>query len=422
MSRVAPKSLLCAFAVLVGSAQAEFPPIDKLPSQAGLPDPLTMLDGRKVSTKEDWSAKRRPELKALFAHYMYGERPELVGSIVAKVAYQDDKALQGKATLRDVAISFDRPGSPTIHLLVVIPNKIQGKVPIFLGANFYGNHAVLDHPVIPLPTAWVPDKAAKSQDNKATEAGRGFQRDTWSIEANIDRGFAVATFYCGDVAPDHPGLADGIFALESKTKRGASDWSVVSAWAWGIEKAIDYLVTDPRIDAGRIAVVGHSRLGKASILAGALDDRIAIVTSHQAGCGGTAPSRGKVGESVKQINDRFPHWFCDEFKAFNDTPEKLPFDQNGLFALVAPRPLLLTNGVEDTWANPAGQFEALVAADAVYRFLGAGGLDSKTMPAVGTLSDGKLGYHIRPGKHSMTLDDWKVWWTFADKHFKSAAH
>jgi hypothetical protein len=197
----------------------------------------------------------------------------------------------------------------------------------------------------------------------------------------------------------------------------AYDWGAIAAWAWGLQRAVDYLVTDAVLDAERIAVVGHSRNGKAAMVAGAFDERIALVIPLQAGCGGTSPSRGKIGESVKQINDRFPHWFNAEFKKFNEQPERLPFDQHCLIALCAPRPVLLSNAVEDTWANPAGQFEMLLAADPVYRLLGAGGLGAQQIPETGKLLDSTLGYYIRPGKHSMTGEDWKVFLDFADKQF-----
>jgi hypothetical protein len=177
-------------------------------------------------------------------------------------------------------------------------------------------------------------------------------------------------------------------------------------------------VTDPDIDARRIAVVGHSRNGKAALVAAALDERIALAIPLQAGCGGTAPSRGKIGESVKQINDRFPHWFNAQFKKFNDQPERLPLDQHCLVALCAPRPVLLPNAVEDEWANPSGQFEVLQAADPVYRLLGAGGLEAREMPPTGVLVDSTLGYYIRPGKHSMTQGDWKVFLDYADKQLR----
>ena len=150
--------------------------------------------------------------------------------------------------------------------------------------------------------------------------------------------------------------------------------------------------------------------------AAAFDERIALAIPHQAGCGGTAPSRGKVGESVQRINTAFPHWFNATFKEFNDHPEKLPFDQHCLVALCAPRPVLFSNAVEDTWANPDGQFRVLQAADPVYRFLGVDGLEAKKVPEVGKLLDSRLGYYVRPGTHSMTRADWKVFLDFADKH------
>jgi hypothetical protein len=167
--------------------------------------------------------------------------------------------------------------------------------------------------------------------------------------------------------------------------------------------------------------VGHSRLGKTALLAGAFDERIALVIPHQAGCGGSAPSRSKVGESVKAINKSFPHWFDGAFKQFNDEPARLPFDQNCLVALCAPRPVLLSNAVEDTWANPAGQFQILQAADPVYRLLGVDGLDAKQMPELGKLVDSRLGFFMRAGKHSMTREDWRIFIAFADHHLRAPA-
>jgi hypothetical protein len=204
------------------------------------------------------------------------------------------------------------------------------------------------------------------------------------------------------------------YRAPGQAKRGPHDWGAIAAWAWGLSRAVDYLVTDKDIDGGRIAVVGWSRLGKASMVAAAFDERIALAIPHQAGCGGTAPSRAKVGESVKRINGGNPHWFAPEFKSFNDEPERLPFDQNGLVALVAPRPVLFTNAVLDTGANPEGQFEVLRGAEPVYRLLGAGGLDARSMPGINTLVAGTLGFHIRPGTHSMGREDWAVFLEYAD--------
>lgn len=406
-----------AMLILSHKAAAALPEVSQLPIRADLPDPLTMLDGTRVTSKKQWTDQRRPELKELFQHYMYGHLPAPL-PITAKVERTDPRALGGKATLKEITISFGPPRTPPIHLLLFVPNERKRPAPAFVGMNFCGNHAVVNDPAVRLPTVWMYGNYPGVKDNGATEKGRGKHVDVWALEQSIDRGYAVATFYNGDIDPDRADKREGIQPHLAKKgeKPGPHDWGTIAAWTWGIHRAVDYLVTDKDIDKSRIAVVGHSRLGKTALLAAAFDDRIALAIPHQAGCGGTAPSRGKVGESVKQINTRFPHWFNGTFKEFNNQPERLPFDQHCLAALVAPRPVLFSNAVEDTWANPAGQFEVLRAADPVYRLLGAGGLDAKTMPEPGKLVDSTLGYYIRPGKHSMTTGDWKVFLDFADKH------
>jgi hypothetical protein len=413
---------LLLFAVAV--VHAGFPPTDKLPSRPELPDPLVSFDGRKIATREDWTKKRRPELKELFQHYMYGHFPPVPDNVSFKVERTDPKAIGGKATLKEVTISFGPPGTPKIQLLLLVPNKRPGRVPVFVGMNFRGNHTVLNDPAIRLPETWIPGKGPTVKKNRATEAGRGTEVDVWAIEQTIDRGYAVATFYCGDVDPDRADVREGIqpHLRKAGTQPGPHDWGTIAAWAWGIQRVVDYLAQDADIDPSRIIVVGHSRLGKTALLAAAFDERIALAIPHQAGCGGTAPSRSRnpKAETVKRINTSFPHWFNGAFKKFNDQVDRLPFDQHCLIALMAPRPVLLSNAVEDQWANPDGQFDMLKAAEPVYRLLGAGGLETKTMPEVGKLSAGTLGYYIREGKHSMTREDWRIFVDFADRHLKKS--
>lgn len=418
-------SLLCVLPLLslltpVMAGVEAFPDASALPVQTSPPDPLKMLDGSRVTTPEAWLNRRRPELKALFQHYMYGHLPPAPAKIEYTVDRVDRKSLGGKATLKEVTIRVGGAGLPTIHLLVVVPNQRTKPAPVFVGPNFNGNHTVLADPCIALPTVWLPTNSPGGTDNRATDAGRGRDVDVWAIEQSVDHGYAVATFYNGDIEPDRPDAAEGIRARYAPIQGGPYDWGALGAWAWGVHRAVDYLLTDPDIDAKRIAVFGHSRNGKAALLAGAFDERIALVIPHQAGCGGTSPSRGKVGELVKAINDRFPHWFNAEFKRFNDQPERLPFDQHCLIAMVAPRPVLLSNATEDQWANPAGQFQMLQAAEPVYRLLNAGGLAAKQMPEPGRLVDSKLGFFIRPGKHSTTPEDWRAFLDFADRHFGKA--
>jgi hypothetical protein len=411
--------LLTALLAAPATGPRVFPPTSQLPSRPELPDPLVMFNGERVATREQWLRQRRPELKALFQHYMYGYAPPAPAKVDTKIERQDRRYFGGKATKKELTLAFGPPDCPKIRLLLVVPNGRTGPAPVFVGMNFCGNYALVDDPDVPRPGGWVYPGQPGVSDSRATEAGRGKQADVWDLEGTVGCGYAVATFYNGDVDPDRPDLREGIQPhLRTGKEPGPHDWGTIAAWAWGIGRAVDYLVTDPDLARGRIAVVGHSRLGKAALLAAALDERVALAIPHQAGCGGTAPSRGKVGESVKQINDRFPHWFCGAFKEFNDRPERLPFDQHCLVALVAPRPVLFTNAVEDAWANPRGQFDVLRAADPVYRFLGVEGLSAERMPEPGRLVDSRLGYFIRPGKHSMGKEDWRVFLDFADKHLK----
>lgn len=413
-------ALCISLASMIALAAADFPPVDKLPAQQELPDPLTSFNGEKVGTAKQWRDQRRPELKALFEFYMYGRAPDAPQNLRATAVECDKNYFGGKATKKDLTLHFGPDGTPPLHLLLVVPNKRERPAAVFVGANFHGNHTLVNDPSVALPTVWVPSRGPGVENNRATDAGRGTSVDVWNLEGSIDRGYAVASFYCGDIDPDKPDFTDGVHAAyynSGQTAPGPHEWGTIAAWAWGISRAVDYLVTDDDLDAKRIAVVGHSRLGKTALLAAAMDERIAMAIPLQAGCGGTAPSRGKVGESVKQINDHFPHWFCATFKEFNSQVDRLPFDQHSLVALVAPRPVLFSNAVEDQWANPSGQFEVLKAANPVYRLLGLSGLNVERMPENGRLVGDSLGYFIRPGKHSMTLTDWQAFWDFADQHF-----
>ncbi len=409
--------LLTCFVLSTTVPGADFPPAAQLPVQAELPDPLVLFNGTRVTTAQQWKEQRRPELKALFEHYMYGAAPA-APKIEAVVLRTDAKFMDGRATLKEVQINFGPQTTPKLHLLLIVPNGRQQKAPVFLGMNFCGNHTVTADPHVLLPAVWMPAYCTGVVDNKPTEAARGSQKEVWNADLIISRGYALATFFSGDIDPDRPDFTDGVhphFLKAGQTQPGPHEWGTIAAWAWGYSRAIDYLVTDPDLDAKRIAAVGHSRNGKTTLLAAAFDERIALAIPHQAGCGGTAPSRHKVGEQVKQINDRFPHWFSDSFTAFNDQVERLPFDQHCLVAMCAPRPVLLSNAIEDTWADPDGQFRVLQAAEPVYKLLGAPGTEPGYTPAPGKLMNARLGYFLRLGKHSMNREDWQAFLDYADK-------
>ena len=407
------------------SVTAPFPAPEKLPAQTALPNPLQTFLGHPVKTAEAWKTQRAPELRRLFQHYMYGQMPRKPQRLQATVVREDKTALGGKATLREIEVRTTSPDTKT-HLLLLVPNARTGPVPVFLGINFNGNHTLLPDPQISLPDSWMPSgRLGVGEDHRASAEGRGKETDAWAIEETINRGYAFAGFYHGDIVPDQPALAAERLAQFAQESDGDAP-ATIACWAWGFSRMIDHLVTEPELDPARIAVVGHSRNGKTALLAAAMDERIALAIPSQSGCGGSAPNRmspemsapGKNGrptaETVAVINKNFPHWFCANFKAFNDAVAKLPFDQHELIALCAPRPVLLSNAVEDLWANPAGQFDMLQAAHPVYQLIASSGLGAEKMPEPGMLLASRLGYFIRPGKHSMTSADWKVWLDYAD--------
>jgi dienelactone hydrolase len=402
----------------------QFPAASTLPAQAAMPDPLAMMEGQRVTSRAEWFNKRRPELAALFQNYMYGQIPAAPAHLEIKLLGQYSDFLDGQATLKVLRLETGPEDAPQIDLMLVVPNQRSAPAPVFLAMNFCGNQALTPDPRVPLAHSWVPNWCGGSTNNVATEASRGAQAGDWPLGEIVRRGYVLASFYSGDVDPDRAEASTGLYqwlAHGDPTRNRPADRGTIAAWAWGFQRCVDYLVKDPDIDRKRIAALGHSRNGKTALLATAYDERIAMAFPHQAGCGGSAPSRGKIGESVKAINDHFPHWFNARFKEFNNAPERLPFDQNGLVALCAPRPVLFSAAEEDQWANPRGQFEVLKGADPVYRFLGVEGLGATEMPPLGKLLDSRLGYYIREGKHSMTTADWRVFMDFADKNLHAAA-
>ncbi|HOX55311.1 MAG TPA: acetylxylan esterase [Candidatus Paceibacterota bacterium] len=386
-----------------------------------MPDPLLMFDGRSVSSRNQWFKERRPELQALFQHYMYGAIPPNPARTRSKVLGEYGDFLGGKATLKLLTLETGPATAPRIDLMLVVPNARRGRVPVFLAMDFCGNHALTFDPRVPLARGWMGNSCKECKNNAATEASRGSQATNWPLAEIVRRGYALAAFHSADVDPDRKEVSDGIYAWLAggdKARNNPAHRGTIAAWAWGFHRCVDHLVTERSLDPRRIATVGHSRNGKTALLAAAFDERIAIAYPHQAGCGGSAPSRGMTGESVKAINDRFPHWFNAWFKQFNNAPERLPFDQHCLVALCAPRPVLFSAAEEDQWANPAGQFQVLQAASPVYQFLGSEGLAAREFPPLHHLVDSRLGFYVREGKHSMTADDWTVFMNYADRQWR----
>lgn len=369
--------LMIALLPLVATAQ-ELPPVDQLPSRPDPPDPLVMLDGTPVRTAEDWTDKRRPELKQLFQHYVYGYLPP-GGQIEAEVTKTVPDLLDGKATLKEVTIRFpwlkcENP--PVMHLAVFVPNGRKKPSPVFLTLDSRGPQTLLaDERITP---------SSHPSEGRQPET-RGSAADWWCLDLLIERGYAFAIFHQSDIDPDKHDFTDGLHpCLDHAGVPERSRPGTIAAWAWGLHRAVDYLAANPDVDPKRICLTGHSRRGKTALFAGAMDERVALVVPHQSGTGGMALSRNNDQETVERINRVFPHWFADEFTSFDNREDRLPVDQHLLVALVAPRPLLDTAGLQDQWANPESALRNLKAADPVYELLGKKGLVGS-----GTLTTGE---------------------------------
>ncbi len=388
-----------------------------------VPEPLLGKDGRRAAGVEDWNTRVRPGIYKDFQDLMYGHAPPLPIRLRSEVTATREDAVGGLATRSLVTLRFFKdPKAPQVRLMLYLPNAAPKPVPVFLGMSFYGNASVEADPAIPLPDGWMrPRRDGAVKDNRATEALRGASAGRWPLELALRRGYAVATFFYGDVEPDHiEGWRDGIrgYALRSAghTERGPRDWGALGAWAWGLSRALDYLETHASVDARRVAVFGHSRLGKAALWAGAQDPRFALVISNNSGEGGASLARRNFGENIAYSIAHASWRYCDAFRDYIDREEDLPFDQHMLLGLIAPRPAYITSATEDLLSDPKGEFLTAVHAEPVYQLFGLQGIGITRWPAPDTPVGLTVGYHLRTGPHDITAYDWTQFLNFADQH------
>ena len=385
-----------------------------------LPELLLSLDGARIETSKDWQEKRRPEIVELFKTHVYGRAPGKPENLKFIVRSKDPNALNGAATRKEITILFTgQADGPSMDLLIYLPNKSQKPVPAFLGLNFGGNHIVHNDPGINISPRV---RLSRKVDDQAFEKLRGESASRWQVESVIARGYAQITAYYGDLEPDFAeGWKTGIrgYYLKQLSKQTfeEDDWGAISAWAWGLSRAMDYIEKDSDINAAQVVLHGHSRLGKTALWAGAQDTRFAIVISNDSGEGGASISRRRYGENISNLNRSFPHWFCSNYKKYSDNEGTMPTDQHMLIALMAPRPVYVASAEDDKWADPRGEFLATKHAEPVYALFGKLGLCVDEMPAVNQPVGNFMGYHIRTGKHDINAYDWQQYLDFADRHF-----
>ncbi|MFY9151653.1 MAG: hypothetical protein WAO52_06555 [Prolixibacteraceae bacterium] len=387
-----------------------------------LPDVLTRLKGGKVKSAKVWYKKQRPELLNFFTEEVYGKVPGDLAISEIKIWKTSDHALNDQAIRRQLSLFFRKDKRTLeVNVLMYLP-KTNHKVPVFLAYNFSGNHTVVNDPNIRLTESWVSNNPSIGIiNNRVTEQSRGASSDRWPVEEIIKAGYGLVTLYYGDIDPDKNDFSDGIhpfFYKENQVRPKFEEWGSIAAWAWGLSRVEDYLETDSLVDSKKVAILGHSRLGKTALWAGATDQRFAMVISNESGCGGAALSRRKFGETIQRINTSFPHWFADNFTKYNDNEDLLPVDQHMLLALIAPRPLYVASAEDDKWSDPRGEFLSAKYASPVYELLGLEGLPVKEMPEINHPVSGTIGYHIRSGKHELTSYDWDQYIHFANRYLK----
>jgi hypothetical protein len=388
-----------------------------------LPPLLVARDGSKITTAGQWTNQRRAEILELFREHVYGHSPAKTDDLKFEVTGTKTDALGGSATRKFVHLTLtNHPQWRGLDLMLYVPNGLTQPAPVFVGLSFGGNHAVATETDVPLNPRWMPAFKPGQPGNQATEAARGNEASRWPLETLIKQGYAVATAYCGDLEPDHPqGWKDGLRAALSPAGATAqwqpNDWGAIGAWAWGLSRILDYLETDRAIDAKHAAVIGHSRLGKTALWAGAQDERFAITFSNESGEGGAALSRRNFGETTKRITSNFPHWFCSNYVKYGDDPNANPVDQHMLIALAAPRPIYIASAEADKWSDPRGEFLSGQVASEVWALFGRTGTGTPEWPAVNQPVGDCVGYHLRSGQHDVIAYDWEQYLKFANRHF-----
>ncbi len=385
-------------------------PPEELPALDGPPTLMTTLSGTPVVTPADWEASRVPELMTLLDHYVYGRAPALRG--VTITGSTSVPILDGLGVLEERTLVIEGLDAHPLHLAIFRPAG-EGPFPVWLALNACGNQTVLADTAVRLTTGWREPACVGA----TVDESRGTQAERFPVAQILAAGHALIALHQSDIAPDDPGA--GLAGVRAAIDVGGpteTQWGVLKAWSWGLLHVAQAVPELESLDPTRVAAVGHSRRGKVVLLAAAMDrgadaPLITLAVAHQSGTAGARLSRSDDGgEPIEAITLAFPHWFGAYFPAFSKREDHLPLDQHFLLALVAPRPLLLSNGEDDDWAGPAGTLEAATLASPAWTLLGGDGLGAPQA------LDAPLAYHVRPGGHSLGPEDWAVFLDFAGRH------
>jgi hypothetical protein len=366
-----------------------------------LPDPLKLKDGRPVTDAATWWNQRRPEILEDFYREIYGRIPAHTPKITWEVsAVEDNGVTKTKTIVGHIDNSAYPAATPFISLKLTLPAHPSGPVPVIVTTSpgFSGRPRALAPGAPPVaPPAPSPAMAQV-----------------------LARGWGFASFSTSSVQADSGGgLAQGIIGLVNHglPRSSPDQWGVLSAWTWGLSRAIDYFETDREVDAKRLGVEGHSRWGKTALWAAAQDRRWAIVYASCSGEGGAKLSRRNYGETTDDIANSY--WMAANFRKYGGHWSDLPVDAHELIALVAPRPVFITGATQDPWSDPHGEFLAAVAAGPVYRLLGRKDLGTGEVPAPNVaLVSGEVAFREHIGAHT-DVPDWPAFLDFAAKYFNA---
>jgi hypothetical protein len=393
-----------------------------------LPDPLILQSGESVRDADTWNNKRRPEILKLYETEIYGRVPATAPKARFEVLEPGTSVMEGAAIRKHVVVHFGPgPEGPKVNVVLYLPAKPSGPVPLLLQLVFLAGLPSSVSPATP-PTAApaaaiaasaVPTPgattAAQTPPRPRTEAG--------PVADIIGRGYGYATLRYTEIEGDRADTnLTGVrkLALASGQEKPAADeWGTVAAWSWGASRVLDYFETDRAIDAKRVGIIGHSRLGKTVLWAGASDPRFAVIFSSCSGEMGASLARRDYGETIDDMAANFPWQFAGNFQKYSGHWNDMPVDSHLLIALAAPRPVFVTGGTEDQWADPHGEFLAQVAAGPVYRLLAKKDLGTKELPPLDMpLITGDLGFHYHTGGHTITSSDWSAFLEFAGRYLR----